>query len=96
MFRIHLSGLDGGLANSQSIQVLFVVLPNHCIALSHASSIFANGSGSASLWSDPISINADDDNPLFRTSSSESSNGITSSARECRMIVFDFTVVTVP
>ena len=50
--------------------------------------IIANDPSSASRCSVPASINADDGNPLFLTSSSESANGTVSSALECRMIVF--------
>ena len=58
--------------------------------------IIANDSSSANRCSVPTSINADDGNPLFLNNSSESANGTVSSARECRMIVPGYTVVTDP
>ena len=44
----------------------------------------------------PTSISADAGSPLFLTSSSLSANGITSSARLCRITVPGFTVLAVP
>ena len=46
----------------------------------HAPYILANGPGSASRWSLPISISADNGKPLLRTNSSLSANGTASSA----------------
>src|SRR5438045_9716139 len=65
-------------------------------ALSHASSIISNDSGSASRWSLPTSIRVQAGSPLFLTSSSESAKGTTSSARLCRIVVFGFTVLAEP
>jgi hypothetical protein len=45
------------------------------------------------LTSCPISINVHTGSPLFLTNSSESANGITSSARECRITVLALTVL---
>ena len=65
-------------------------------ALSTASNIAFNDSGSASRCSWPTTIKADSDRPLFCNNSTESANGTTSSALECRLIVPGLTVFAVP
>src|SRR5262249_53571256 len=68
----------------------------HLALPSHAFSIAASGSGSASRWSSPTSTSAEAGSPLFLTSSSLSANGTTSSARLCRITVPGFTFLAVP
>ena len=61
-----------------------------------AVSIASRGSGSVRQWSLPTSTNADLGRPLVLRISSLSSKGTVSSARECRIVVFAFTVVAEP
>jgi len=62
---------------------------------SKARSRASSGSGSASRWSVPTSTKEAAGGPLAAIKPTESSNGTTSSARECRITVSGFTVVAV-
>jgi hypothetical protein len=94
------SQLVAEAANSLLITQLSHVSPfpylGSLLAFSTASTIFPNDSSSANRCSAPTSIKTEEGNPLFLTNSSESANGTTSSALECKITVFGLTVLVLP